>query len=168
MPHRLRGMCVMVMLAFAMAMPARASDVRVVSAEAPRDALEAIAAQFEKDTGHKVTFAFMTAGQARAKVEAGEPVDVAITSPAMIAELLKSGKIAGSTNLGRIGLAVAVRDGAPTPDLSTLDAFTNALLDAKSVAFTNPAAGGTAGLYFAGLLKRLAIEEAVTKKAVYA
>ena len=75
--------------------PAHAAEIRVISAEAVRDVLEAVATQFSKDTGHTVSFEFMTAGQVRAKVEAGEPVDLAIASSGFMAELVKAGKDTG-------------------------------------------------------------------------
>jgi molybdate transport system substrate-binding protein len=155
------------LLALAATFPAHAAEISVISAEAVRGALENVAARFTKDTGHKVSFAFMTAGQVRNRVNSGEPADIAIASSTVMSELAAAGKVAGVTNLGRIGLAVAIRDGAVAPDISTPEAFRKALLAARSVSFTDPAAGGTAGLYFFSLLQRLGIADDVTKKAVY-
>jgi molybdate transport system substrate-binding protein len=155
------------LLALAAAFPAHADEIKVISAEAVRGALEGVATQFTKETGHKVSFAFMTAGQVRDRVESGEPIDIAIASSTVISKLAAAGQVAGATNLGRIGLAVAVRDGAPTPDVSTSEAFTKTLLAAKSVSFTDPAAGGTAGLYFLSLLKKLGIADEIAKKTVH-
>lgn len=149
-------------------MPTAAGEIHVVSVEAARDVLEPAAKDFSQKTGYAVSFSYVTAGQVRDKVAAGEPVDLAITSRAMIAELVKSGKAASSTDLVRSGMAVAIRDGAMAPDLSTPDAFVKALLAARSVAYTNPAAGGTAGVYFAGLLQRFGIADSVNKTAVLA
>ena len=101
------------------ALPAGAGEIKVFSAEAPRDALEHVAAQFEKTTGHKITFEFMTAGQVRGKIDAGENADLAVASSGVIAEMVKSGKAGDATNLGRIGLAMAVRDDAPEPGVDT-------------------------------------------------
>ncbi len=156
-----------ILLALAAVLPARADETRIISAEAVRGVLESVAAQFTKDSGHKISFAFMTAGQVRERVKAGEPADIAIASGVVIADLANAGKVSGVTNLGRIGLAVAVRDGTAAPDISTPEAFTKALLAAKSVSFTNPAAGGTAGLYFSNLLQKLGIADEINKKAVY-
>ncbi len=149
------------------ALPAGAGEIKVFSAEAPRDALEHVAAQFEKTTGHKITFEFMTAGQVRGKIDAGENADLAVASSGVIAEMVKSGKAGDATNLGRIGLAMAVRDDAPSPDISTTEKFVAVLRAAKSVSFTDPAAGGTAGLYFFGLLEKLGVADDVKKKAVF-
>ena len=148
------------------AAPARAGEIKVLSAESPRDALEHIAAQFEKSSGHKVAFEFMTAGQVRDRVARGDHVDLAIASTAFIRELEKSGKTSESVDLGKIGMAMAVHEGAPSPDISTPEKFVAALRAAKSVSFTDPAAGGTAGQYFAGLFEKLGIAEEVRKKAV--
>jgi molybdate transport system substrate-binding protein len=149
------------------ALPAHAGEIRVVSAEAVRGALEAVADQFSRDTGHKVTFSFMTAGQVRESVEKGEAADIAIASNAVIAGLVKEGRASEAIDLGRIGLAVAVRDGAQVPDLSTPEAFVQALRAARAVSFTDPAVGGTAGIYFSGLLQRLGVAEEVNRKAVF-
>lgn len=147
-------------------MPARAGEIRVLSAEAPRDALEGVAAQFEKATGNKVIFAFMTAGQVRDRIAKGENADLAIASSVFISEIVSTHKAQSAGDLGRIGLAVAVHDGAPVPDVSTTEKFVAALRAAKSVSFTDPAAGGTAGQYFSGLLQKLGIADEMKAKAV--
>ena len=65
-----------------------------------------------------------------------------------------------------MGIGIVIRDGAAAVDVSTPDALKKALTEARSVAYTNPAAGGTSGIYFAGLTDRLGIGEAVRKKAI--
>src|ERR1051326_9399593 len=82
-------------------------------------------------------------------------------------ELEKVGNfLAGSrTDLGRVGIGIAVRDGAAVPDVATPEAFKAALVAAKSIAYTNPAEGGTSGIYFAGLAQRLGIGDAVKTKS---
>ena len=70
------------------------------------------------------------------------------------------------TDLGRTVTGVAVREGAPAPDISTPEAFKQALLKAKTVAYTDPKAGGSGGIMFAALLEKLGIADAVNKKAV--
>jgi molybdate transport system substrate-binding protein len=85
-----------------------------------------------------------------------------------MAELEKTGKFlpASRADLGRVGIGVAVRDGATLPDVATPEAFKAALVSAKSVAYTNPAEGGTSGIYFAGLTERLGIGDAIKAKAI--
>jgi molybdate transport system substrate-binding protein len=145
---------------------AQAAEIKVISAESPRPALEHIAADFEKASGNKVSFEFMTAGQVRERVLRGDHVDLAIVSAGFIRELEKAGKIGETNDLGKIGVAMAVHEGAPAPDISTPERFIAAVKAAKSVSFTDPAAGGTAGQYFAGLFERLGIGEEVRRKSV--
>ena len=147
---------------------ARADALKVLSAGSVQDVIEDVGRRFERDSGQPVSFDFTTAGQVRSKVLAGAPVDVVIASTAVAGELEKAGKlVAGlSTVLGWVGLGVAVREGVPIPDVRTPEAFKKTLLAAKKVAFTDPKAGGTAGLYFADLLKSLGVADAVNKKAV--
>jgi len=148
-------------------MSGHGADIRVVSAEAVRDILETVAGPFAIDTGNTVSFAFMTAGQVRKHVDADEPIDLAIASSGITSELVKAGKVSSSTDLARIGLAVAVHESAPLLDLSTPDALVKTLLAARAVSYTHPSVGGTAGLYFGGLLRNLGIADDVNKRTVF-
>jgi molybdate transport system substrate-binding protein len=146
---------------------APAAELKIVSAGAVQEVLEAFAARYSQSSGHQIALAFATVGVTATKVRSGEPADIVIVSTAAMADLAKAGSLAGaSTPLGRVGMGLAVRDGAAVPDVTTLDAFKAALLQAKSIAYTDPAAGGSAGTYFAGLLGRLGIADAVNNKAV--
>src|SRR5262249_58134780 len=91
-----------------------------------------------------------------------------ILSESAIAELAKLGFVVpGSiTDLGRTVTGVVVREGAPQPDISTPETFRQALLNARSVAYTDPKAGGSGGIMFAELLQKLGIAEAVNRKAL--
>ncbi len=93
---------------------------------------------------------------------AGETADLVILSASAIAALEKTGIfVPGSrTDLGRTVTGVVVREGAPAPDISTPEAFKQALLKAKTVAYSDPKAGGSSGTYFAGLLDKLGIADA--------
>ena len=76
-------------------------------------------------------------------------------------------RAAGSViDLGRTVTGVAVKQGAPAPDISTPENFKQALLAARGVSYSDPAAGGSSGNYFAGLLEKLGIAEEIGKKAV--
>src|SRR2546422_4935689 len=83
-------------------------------------------------------------------------------------ELEKTGKMmpGSRADLGRVGIGVTVREGAAVPDVSTPDALKSALIAARSVAYTDPAEGGTSGIYFNNLADRFGIGDAVRKKAV--
>jgi molybdate transport system substrate-binding protein len=144
-----------------------AAELKIVSAGAVQEVIEAFAARYGQSSGHTIALSFGTVGATIKKITSGEAADVVIVSTSAMGDLAKTGKLAGgSTPLGRVGMAVAVRDGAAVPDVSTLDAFKAALLQAKSIAYTDPAAGGSGGTYFADLLQRLGIADDVNKKAV--
>jgi molybdate transport system substrate-binding protein len=83
-------------------------------------------------------------------------------------ELDKTGKLTPGSraDLGRVGIGVAVRDGATMPDISTPNALKRTLVEARSVAYTNPAEGGTSGIFFAGLTDRLGIGDTIRSKAI--
>jgi molybdate transport system substrate-binding protein len=123
--------------------------------------------EFEKQTGHKVILENDTVGALTKRIEGGEAFDLAVLTPAAVNDLSAKGKfVAGSrTNLGRVGVGVVVKEGAPKPDISSADAFKKALLAAKSVAYIDPAAGGSSGIYVAGLLDRLGVAADVKPKA---
>ena len=152
--------------AAASATPAAAAEVRVLSAGAMKEVVLAVVPEFEKQSGHKVSFANDTVGALRRRIEGGEGFDVAVLTPAAVDDLAKKGKIAaGRVNLAQVGVGVMVKAGAPAPDISTVEAFKRALLDAKSVAYIDPASGGSSGIYFAGLLDKLGLAEQVKAKA---
>jgi len=142
--------------------------IKVLSAGAVQSMVEALGREFERASGHMLDLNFNTAGAQRDRVKSGEAADLVILSESIIADLEKLGLfVPGSvTDLGRTVTGVAVREGAPVPDISTPEAFKQALLKAKTVAYTDPKAGGSGGIMFAALLERLGIAEAVNKKAV--
>jgi molybdate transport system substrate-binding protein len=145
-----------------------AAEIKVMSAGAVRSMVAALGAEFERESGHKLNLVFNTAGSLRERIKNGEAADLIILSESAIASLDKPGRfIAGSiTDLGRTVTGVVVRDGATIPDISTPAAFKQALLNARSVAYTDPKAGGSSGTMFAALLEQLGIASEVNKKAV--
>jgi molybdate transport system substrate-binding protein len=147
---------------------AGAAELNVVGAGAIEEPFEALTAEFSRASGHKVHAIFGPVGGMQAKLKGGEKADVIVLSAAAMDELDKAGSlVAGSrAELGRAMVGVAVRVGAPQPDISTPDALKKTLLAARTIAYTNPAAGGTAGVYLTGLLERLGLTEEVKKKAL--
>jgi molybdate transport system substrate-binding protein len=148
--------------------PAGAADLKVISAGAVRGLIAQIIDDYSARTGQKFDFTIGTTGQLRDIIASGQHADLIIVSTPLMGELEKTGKLtAGSrADLGRVGIGIVIRDGAAAVDVSTPDALKKALTEARSVAYTNPAAGGTSGIYFAGLTDRLGIGEAVRKKAI--
>ena len=147
--------------------PASAAEIKVLTAGAMRAVVVELLPEFEKATGHKVSVDNATAGTLAKRIEGGEAFDMAIITPKIIDDLQQKGKIAAGsrTDLAKVGIGVAVKDGAALPDIGTVDAFRRALLDARSVAYIDPKSGGSSGIYFDGLLGRLGIADQVRAKA---
>jgi len=146
---------------------AGAAEIKVLTAGAFKQVLLALLPAFEQQTGHKVTVENDTVGALIKRIDGGEGFDLAVLTPTAVDDLAKKGKfIAGSRkNLARVGVGVAVKEGAAKPDIGSVDAFKKMLLAAKSVAYIDPAAGGSSGIYVAGLLDKLGIAANVKPKA---
>jgi molybdate transport system substrate-binding protein len=144
------------------------ADTKVMSAGAVKSMVAALGAEFERDTGKKLDLNFGTAGSLRDRIKGGEVADLVILSQTYIADLAKLGLVVPDScvDLGRTVTGVVVREGAPVPDISTPEAFKRALLNARSVAYTDPKAGGSGGIMFAALLQQLGIADEINKKAV--
>lgn len=156
-------------LTLAMAPLAEAAEIEVISGGAFKQVLTALVAQYEKESGDKVAVTYRTVGQHLKLIGSGEEkFDVAVLTPEAIDGLAKQGKVvAGSrADLAKTGVGVVVRVGTPLPDISTVEGFKRTLLAAKSVAYIDPAAGGSSGIYVAKLLERLGIAKAINAKAV--
>jgi len=110
-----------------------------------------------------------TSGRIAKRIADGEQTDFIISTSAGVDDLIKSGKVLPDSKVAvaRAGVGVVVRKGAVKPDISTPEKFKQALLDAKSVAYTNPASGGQSGVYFAKLLAQLNIADEINKKAKF-
>ena len=146
---------------------AEASDVKVLTAGAFKQVVLAMQPEFEKQTGFKIVVDNDTVGGLAKRIEGGEAFDVVIISPGAVDDLAKKGKVVGGrrVNLARVGIGVMVREGAPKPDVGSVEAFKRAVLGAKSVAFIDPASGGSSGIYIAKLFDRLGIADQVAPKA---
>src|ERR1700716_291882 len=146
---------------------AAAAEIKVLTAGAFKQVVLALVPDFEKQTGHKVTVENDTVGALTKRIEGGEGFDLAVLTPGAVDNLTGKGKFAAGsrTNLARVGVGVVVKAGTPKPDISSVDAFQKSLLAAKSVAYIDPAAGGSSGIYVSGLLDKLGIGAEVKAKA---
>ena len=135
------------------ASPASAADISLYASNAINAALGELVPQFERTSGHKVTMRLGVASALRKEIEAGAAFDVAILVGSLDG-LVAQGKVVAGTPvaLGRSGYGLAVRAGAPKPDIGTTEAFKRTLLNAKSVGYTE---GGGSGTYFVRLLNKL-------------
>jgi molybdate transport system substrate-binding protein len=158
-------------LAFALALlgvtESSASEIKVLTAGAYRQVVDALVPDFEKQTGHKVSVDNGTTGQLTKRIEGGEAFDVLVITPAVVDQMTANGKLAAGSRvmLASVGVGVMVKEGAPKPDIGTVEDFKNALLGAKSVAYIDPASGGSSGIYVDQLLVKLRIADQIKPKA---
>jgi len=154
---------------FAMPQLAEAAQMKVISGGAFKQVLNDLLAQYEKESGNKAAVTYRTVGQHLKLIGSGEETfDVAVLTPEAIDNLAKAGKVVPGSraDLAKTGVGVVVKAGTPLPDISSVDAFKRTLLAAKSVAYIDPAAGGSSGIYVGKLLERLGIAKEVNAKAV--
>jgi molybdate transport system substrate-binding protein len=148
--------------------PGPAVRLKVLSAGAVKYVVTDFAPMYTHETGDHIEFTFGTIGMVQRRLQNGETADIVMGTAPAIAQLEQAGLlVAGSrTELGRTLTGICVRADAPMPDISTPDRFKQAMLDARSVAYTNPQAGGTSGIFLVGLLQRLGIADAIGQKAL--
>ncbi|HYI84675.1 MAG TPA: substrate-binding domain-containing protein [Acetobacteraceae bacterium] len=133
-----------------------------LAVRAPFDA--AIVPNFEVETGCKVEVDWLPTAMIMEKLAAGERAEVLIVVAASIDKLAEQGLVEPASRIDLVDSSVglAVRAGAPHPDISTLDAFKRALVEARSVAYSR---AGASGIHFETVLERLGIADAVRSKA---
>ena len=148
--------------------PAHAAELKVLTAGALRQVVLALAPVFEQRTGDRLVVDNDTAGGLVRRIAGGEAFDLAILPPRGIDELADSGRVATASKrvVARTGVGVLVAEGTPRPDISTVDALRRALLEARSIAYIDPAAGGSSGVISSQLMQRLGIAEQVKAKTV--
>jgi molybdate transport system substrate-binding protein len=138
-----------------------AADITVLAGMGVVSGTRDVAAAFERATGHKVIVSFEAGPLLMQKVDSGAPADLVLHYPSAIDDLIKQGKVVGSrVDFARAGVGVAVKAGAPKPDISTADAFKRAMLSAKSIAYSR----GASGIIAAKLMERLGIAEQLKDK----
>ncbi len=157
-----------VFLALAAIAPAWGAELRVMSGGAPQGALAVLTPKFEQASGHKVAFTFMTLTALRQKLLAGEQTDVAIVPVPIMDTLIEAGILDRDhrATLGVVSVSLIVREGAPRPDISTPEAFRQALLAARSVVYSTPTATPS-GAHLAKVVEQLGIADALKAKTVY-
>jgi molybdate transport system substrate-binding protein len=138
--------------------------VQVFSPSAMHSSLEALAAAHRERGGDEVALAFETAPAFVKRLETGQQADVLIATPSLMKDLLMLGKVHGDSRLelGRVGVGVVVRKGAPRPDISTTRALTAALHDAESIVYNR----ASSGMYVETLIAKLGLAEALARKTV--
>lgn len=141
---------------------AKAAEIRVLSLPGFKAVMDDLGPEFERTSGHTLVSQFGLPAQLKVPLDAGE-FDVRIVSSDILDAQIKLGKIVAGTrtDIGRFVIGVAVRAGAPKPDISSVAAFKQALLNAKSISYTKES--GT-GIYLASLMERLGIAQEIKPK----
>ena len=140
-----------------------AAELKVLSVPPLRAALSELVPQFEKASGHKVVVEYGTPPQLVERLK--DAPDVVITTEQAISGLQRGRKVASShAEIARVGMAVFVRTGATEPDVSTVEAFKQTLIAAKSIAYIDPASGAPGGIYLAKLFEQFGIAAVLAPK----
>jgi molybdate transport system substrate-binding protein len=147
---------------------AEAVEIKVLTSVALTSALDELAPQFERATGNKLNIGYGLIADIKKRIVAGETADVIILSRPAMDDLQKQDKIAPGSVADVVGtpVAVAVRAGAPKPDISSADALKRSLLAAKSIVYADPAKGGASGVHFAHVVEQLGIAEQLKSRTI--
>jgi len=144
---------------------APAAEIDAMISTAMKAAIEEIAPPFERASGHTLRIVYGPSGGLARRFNGGEGADLVVVDSTVLDELIKQGKIApGRTDVARTGIGIAVRKGAPKPNVSSADALRRALLAAKSIGHTAPAGGGVTAAHIMGVFEKLGITAEVTPK----
>jgi molybdate transport system substrate-binding protein len=164
-----RRLAVLVLAGLLVAAAATADEIKVVTSGAFTAAYLELVPQFERATGHKVVTAFgpsmgSSPDAIPNRLRRGDPIDVVILAASALDGLIADGKVAPGSRLDlvRSSIGMAVRSGAPKPDISTLEAFTKTVMAARSIAFSSSASGV---YFFSELFPRLGITDAIRAKS---
>jgi len=144
---------------------ASAAEIKVITSVGVKAILEELAPAFERTSGHKLKITYGTAVPLKRQIDSGDTFDVVILVPAMIDDLIKQGKVgAGSNiNVAKSGIGVAIKQGAPKPDISSVDALKKTLLAARSISYSKE---GQSGAAMVRIIERLGISAQMAPKTI--
>jgi molybdate transport system substrate-binding protein len=145
---------------------ASAAEIKSLFPLAFKSSFNELLPRFEESTGNKVAVDYGTIGALTARVEKGEVADIVIVSDKQFNELRQQGKVVADTrvDVAKLGVGAFVGKGAPKQDISSVEAFKRALMDAKAIAYLDPTSGAPSGIYMATLIERLGIAAQMTPK----
>jgi molybdate transport system substrate-binding protein len=147
------------------AYPVHGAEIKIFGSRVTKMIVEDIGPQFEQTTGHRLVVLTDVAAVMKRRIESGEPFDLAVLINFQTDALIKAGKLLADSrvDLMKAGIGVAVRRGAPIPDIGTVDAFKQTLLTAKSIAYLKE---GASTIYLDQLFTRLGIADQLREKTV--
>lgn len=145
--------------------PADAAELKIFGSRVTKVIVGELGPQFAKSTGFTPAVVADVAAVMKRRIEAGEPFDLAVLVDFQIDDLIKSGKLLpdSRTDIMSSGIGVAVKRGAPKPNIGTVEAFKQAMLDAKSVTYLKE---GASTIHLRKLFVQLGIADAIKAKAV--
>ncbi len=154
-----------IFLCFAAA-PAAAAEVVVFCPGAVQTVVRELVKSYEQQSGNSVKFEFGTAGAVAKKVEEGASGDVVLATDKGLAALAKDGKVdaASIRDLGSMGVGVAVKAGAPKPDIHDVNSFKKSMLAVRSIMYANPAKGGQSGIHIAKVFAQIGLDKLIKSK----
>ena len=154
----------LIALTIGMAGNASAAELKLLISNGMKEAVHDLAPQFERASGHKLSIRYGTAAFLQRDMEASENFDVTVVPAPSIAAVAKAGKLDISTrsDIAHSRIGIAVRKGAPKPDIGTVEAFKRTMLNAKAIAY---ATVGTSGVHFIAVCERLGIANEVKAKS---
>jgi molybdate transport system substrate-binding protein len=149
---------------------ARDEELKVLSAVGLRQVMIALTPRFEQETGHTLAVTFDSGAVIARRLQGGEAADVVVIPRAAIDGLVRAGTAVATSvvDVASSAVGVAVRRGAPKPDISSPEAFRRTLLAAKSIARPDPSLGGSSGLHIEHVLGRLGIGEQLRSRTILA
>jgi molybdate transport system substrate-binding protein len=143
----------------------KAAEINAFVSTAIKAVTDELLPPFERANGHTIRASYAPSGALIPRFERGEPVDVFLTDAPALDQLIKQGKIAGGRiDLCRTGIGIAVRKGAPKPDVSSPEALKRALLAAKTVGHASTAGGSITGGHIMRMFEKLGIADQITPK----
>ena len=150
-------------IALALATSANAADIKVLCTNGVRAVVDELIPRFEQQTGNKITIQFEPSTQLKKRIDSGEPFDLVIMTTSLIEDEITAGRLleVSRTFIARSGLGVSIRSGAKKPNISTVNAFKNALLNAESITY---ATQGASAAPFEVLVAKLGITSPLKPK----
>ena len=157
---RLSALCLLAVPVWGFSGAVRAADITVLCTQSLKTALVELAPHFERANGDRLLVTYDTSHNLKVMVEGGTPFDVVVLTPALVVALVQQGRVAegSAVTIARTGVGVAVRKGAPRPDIGSAEALKRTLVEASSVAYST---SGASRSVFVAALRQLGIEDEV-------
>lgn len=144
----------------------KTTDIKMLCTQALTEAMHVLVPDLERRSGQRIVASFGTTGTTVGRIKGGEAFDIAIVTAPALMDLAALGHVVAESrvDVASAGLGIAVREGAPRPELGSIAALERTLLRATSVAYADPASGGASGIAFARIVDRLGLAAELSPK----